>query len=216
MQNPIPFKEQRASAVIPFAMLCAALVMTYIFTKVILMNRPVPRQMTAEEVKGQSAQGEPEPPPPSPMEGKPVPDFALPDLNGKMVKLADLRGKVLFINIWATWCAPCREEMPSLENLYKKLKGPNFEMVGISIDKDGKKSVEPFVKQLGITFPILLDPASATAAKFQITGVPETFLVSQEGIVLHHLIGPTQWDKQSIADALKNLVEKRFSSGTTP
>lgn len=141
------------------------------------------------------------------MEGKPAPDFDLPSLGGKNVRLADLKGKVLFINIWATWCLPCREEMPSMEKLYRLLKGPDFEMIGISVDKDPEKSVAPFVKELGLTFPILLDPKSETAAKYKITGVPETYLVAPNGIIIHHLIGPAKWDRPDVVEALKKLVE---------
>ncbi len=216
MQNETTFKEQRTAAIVPFAILCAAIVMVYVFAKITIINRPIPRQMTEAESAGQSANNEPEPPA-SPMEGKQVPDFDLPTLDGKRMTLSSLRGKVLFINIWATWCAPCREEMPSMENLYKQLKGPDFEMVGISIDKDGSKSVAPFVKQLGLTFPILMDPESAVAKKFQITGVPETYIVNREGLILKHVIGPTAWDKPMVSEALKELIKmRRANSGTKP
>ena len=99
-----------------------------------------------------------------------------------------------------------------MQKLYRELKGADFEMVGISIDKEGKKSVAPFVKELGITFPILLDPASKVAEQFKITGVPETFLVGRDGTILHHVVGPAEWDQPAIVSTLKEVIAK--TSGT--
>ncbi|MBI3580939.1 MAG: TlpA family protein disulfide reductase [Nitrospinae bacterium] len=203
MQNTRTFKEQSRAALAPFAVLCVALLAVYAYTIAEITSRPQP---APAEAPAPSAKAEREPPP-SPMEGKEAPDFDLPTLGGKRVRLADLKGKVLFINIWATWCLPCREEMPSMEKLYGMLKGPDFEMIGISVDKDPEKSVAPFVKELGLTFPILLDPASETAAKYKITGVPETYLVAPNGIIIHHLVGPAKWDRPDVVEALKKLVE---------
>jgi peroxiredoxin len=211
--NNAEFREQRAVAAVPFVVLCVALVAVYLFTKVEMVNRPALRAMG--EMAATAPQQPQAEPPPSPMEGKPVPDFTLPTLDGKTFNAASVRGKILFINIWATWCAPCREEMPSMERLYKQMKGLDFEMVGISIDKDGKKAVAPFVKELGITFPILMDPQSATSAKFNITGVPETFLVNRDGTILHHLVGPTEWDTPAIVGTLKDLVAKTAGLAAT-
>lgn len=185
----------------PFVVLCASLLAVYTYTISEISSRPIPAPAEAPSAKND---GEP---PPSPMEGQQAPDFDLPSLGGKNVRLADLKGKVLFINIWATWCLPCRAEMPSMEKLYRLLKGPDFEMIGISVDKDPEKSVAPFVKELGLTFPILLDPKSETAAKYKITGVPETYLVAPNGTIIHHLIGPAKWDRPDVVEALKKLVE---------
>src|SRR5271157_1210381 len=80
-------------------------------------------------------------------------DFGLPSLRGDYVKLSDYRGKVVFLNIWATWCPPCRDEMPSMESLYQRLKGRNFELLSVSIDREGEKVVRPFVAKFGLSFP---------------------------------------------------------------
>lgn len=140
------------------------------------------------------------------MLGERMPDFKLKRLDGKTVTAGDYKGKFLFINIWATWCPPCVEEMPSMENLYRAMKGTGFDMLAISIDKGGEDVVRKFVKKHGLTFTILLDPKSRAAKSFKTTGVPETFLVSPEGIIIHHQLGPLQWDRPNIVKTIKALV----------
>jgi peroxiredoxin len=122
-----------------------------------------------------------------------APDLLLSNLAGDDVKLSDYRGKVVFLNIWATWCPPCREEMPSMESLYRKLKGRNFEMLAVSIDRDGGKVVRSFAKKYGLTFPVLLDPDNKTYRLYGLIGVPETFIVDKNGVVIHKIIGPQNW-----------------------
>ena len=189
------FSRQRATAFIPFAVLCLLVISAYITLKIEIVNRPVLQKGAVSKRA-----------PVSPMRGKPVPSFALPDLNGKIVTMDQHRGKIVFINIWATWCAPCREEMPSMEALYNKLKGDKFEMLAISIDEDGLASVGPFVEEFGLTFPILLDPSSKTSKKFKTTGVPETFIVNKDGIIIYHSLGPEQWDRSTFSDTIIKLI----------
>lgn len=138
--------------------------------------------------------------------GNPAPDFSLPDLQGNMMRLRNLRGKVVFLNAWATWCPPCRDEMPAMQRLYKRLKGPNFEMLAVSVDHD-RKAVEQFVKDLGLSFPILLDPQMTIVDPYEITGYPETFIIDRNGIVLTHEIGPADWDRPSYREPLLALVD---------
>ena len=213
------FKDQRAAAFLPFALLCAAAIAAFTAVKVNELNR-APLKTLDEMRAGQpEAQAQPKPegvPALSPMDGKPLPALAFTSLDGAKVSLASFKGKVLFVNLWATWCAPCREEMPGMQKLYERMKGENFEMIAISIDKDGKKAVAPFVKELGLTFPVLLDVEQQAAVPFHITGVPETFLVSPDGIILHHLVGPTNWDRPEIGDALKALTRRGFIAGKNP
>jgi peroxiredoxin len=120
-------------------------------------------------------------------------DFGLLSLRGDTVKLSDYRGKAVFLNIWATWCPPCREEMPAMESLHQRLKGREFKMLAVSIDREGEKVIRPFVAKYGLTFPVLLDPDSKTYRLYGLTGIPETFLIDKNGVILYKIIGPENW-----------------------
>jgi peroxiredoxin len=135
-----------------------------------------------------------------------APDFGLSNLAGDYVKLSDYRGKVVFLNIWATWCPPCREEMPSMESLYQRLKGPKFEMLAVSVDRDGEKVVRPFAKKYGLTFPVLLDPDNKTYRLYGLTGVPETFILDKNGAVIHKIIGPQNWMNKEWLDYFDRII----------
>ncbi|OGV97629.1 MAG: hypothetical protein A3I04_03600 [Nitrospinae bacterium RIFCSPLOWO2_02_FULL_39_110] len=142
----------------------------------------------------------------SSIEGTPAPDFTLPDLNGTNHSLSNYKGKVVFLNIWATWCKPCKDEMPSMEKLYQKFKNRDFVMLAVSVDKDGKKAVEPFMREYGLTFPALLDPSGVTSKLYKTTGVPETFIIAKNGIVIHKVIGPRDWSKEPVFEAFERII----------
>jgi cytochrome c biogenesis protein CcmG/thiol:disulfide interchange protein DsbE len=125
--------------------------------------------------------------------GFPAPNFTFPDLNGQQVILSDLRGKVVLINIWATWCPPCRKEMPSMQKLFERFKGENFEILAVSIDSTGREAVAPFMRTMNLTFPALLDPKEDIRSLYGVTGVPESFIIDKEGIVVEKIIGPIDW-----------------------
>lgn len=126
-------------------------------------------------------------------EGSQAPNFTLPLMGGGEASLDDYKGKVVLLNIWATWCNPCREEMPYMEELYQDMKGKPFEILAVSIDTRGSQDVEPFVKSLGLTFPILLDSDKKVNNMYQATGVPETFIIDKNGVVREHILGPVNW-----------------------
>lgn len=134
--------------------------------------------------------------------------FKLTDLSGDPVSLADLRGKVVFLNIWATWCAPCREEMPSMEKLYQRLHGnKGFVMLAVSQDTSGRTEVASYVKKHGYHFDVLLDPKNSVAEAYNVTGVPETFIIDGAGRIVAHHSGAFDWSQPEIRDALEELLK---------
>ena len=137
--------------------------------------------------------------------GKPAPDFVLKDSTGKIWKLSDLKGKAVFVNFWATWCKPCRDEMPSMEALNKAMSDKPFQMLSI-VYNDDLQLAESFARRLGATFPVLANPDSELTEAYMITGVPETFLIDTQGVVRHKLIGPYDWE----APEMKNYVMGLF------
>jgi len=106
-------------------------------------------------------------------------DFTLTDLQGKSWTLSELRGKVVLVNFWATWCPPCRKEMPDLEALYNRFKGQGLVILAISDEEAGK--VQPFISERKITYPVMLDPGRKVNALFQVDGIPKSFVYNREG-----------------------------------
>jgi len=143
----------------------------------------------------------------SPGSGYAAGDFALPDLNGTEVRLADLRGKIVFLNLWATWCPPCRAEMPSMESLYQRFKGRDFAMLAVAEDTDDGP-VREFVRELGLTFPILLDTANRLPGRYGVTGYPETFIIDRSGQVIKHVVGPAAWNSPEMIAYFEGLLGK--------
>jgi thiol-disulfide isomerase/thioredoxin len=137
----------------------------------------------------------------------PAPDFVARDLQGKPIRLSELRGKVVFLNLWATWCAPCREEMPSLEMLQRDMAGMDFVILAVSEDATGAEAVKPYVDEFGFTFPILLSPDGAVGRKYGITGYPETFIIDKSGQVVVHHVGPRHWADSGVRAMLRQLID---------
>lgn len=137
-----------------------------------------------------------------------APDFSLPDLNGKTHTLSQYKGKVVFLNLWTTWCPPCRMEMPAMEQLYRRLENRDFVMLAVSADEAGKKVVAPFAKELGLTFPILLDPEGNLSPRYGVTGYPETFVIDRDGKVVNHTIGPADWESEEMVRYFEALLAK--------
>ena len=144
-----------------------------------------------------------------PLLGKsvPAPDFTFPGLDGKKVSLADYKGKVVLLNIWATWCAPCVAEMPSMEKLYQELKNEDFVILAVSVDETGTEAVAPFMKKHKLGFPVLLDTAGDIKNLYQVTGIPESFIIGKDGIIIEKIIGPRDWAASGAIRFFRNLVQ---------
>ena len=138
--------------------------------------------------------------------GSRAPDFSLPRLGGgEPVRLAGLRGRVVLVNFWATWCKPCEDEMPAMQRLYEALAGPAFELLAISVDED-PAAVSRFRDRLGLGFPILLDPDQRVARAWQTFRFPETLLVDANGTVVERYVGPKEWDAAAYVDLIRRLL----------
>lgn len=153
---------------------------------------------------------------PQAVAGYPAPDFEVVNAEGSPVSLADYRGRVVLLNIWATWCGPCLEEMPSMQRLYEAFSPDDFEIAAVSIDAPagasdavGNPGGDPFAfaGRLGLTFPILLDPTGEIQRTYQTTGVPESFLISPDGIIYKKVAGATAWDSEANVGLVRRLIE---------
>ena len=142
--------------------------------------------------------------------GSRAPDFHARNLaTGRATTLADYRGRVVLLNLWATWCEPCRVEMPSLERLSRKLGGSGFTVVAVSIDEDGDSVVAAFARGLGLTFDILHDQSGAMKQTYQATGVPESWLISPDGVIIKKVIGASEWDGPVNETLVRRLLDER-------
>ena len=142
--------------------------------------------------------------------GKVAADFQLRDLQGRTISLSSLRGKVVFLNVWATWCAPCREEMPSIESLYEEFKNDkNFVVLAVSQDNDGRNAVAPYVQHNNLNFTVLLDPQNDVGEAYNVSGIPETFVIDRDGRIVAHHIGPYDWSAAEIRSALQDLINSK-------
>lgn len=142
--------------------------------------------------------------------GKPAPDFSLTGLDGRLVSLSDYRGKVVVVNVWATWCPPCVDEMPSLEKLHREFKDENFAILAVSIDSDGAAAVAPFMKKHGLTFTALMDTRAAVQTSYRTTGVPETFIIDKKGILVKKVVGPLDWAAPEVLRYIRKLIQEPF------
>lgn len=124
-------------------------------------------------------------------------DFTVPSPNGKTLQLADYKGKVVFLNFWATWCPPCKEEMPAMERLYQRYKERGLVILALSVDTEGAPIVVPFVKEYKLTFPVGLDPKMSVAERYGVRGLPTSFLVDQQGALVALALGPREWNGKS-------------------
>ncbi len=134
-------------------------------------------------------------------------DFELQDLKGKKVKLSGLAGQVVFLNFWATWCPPCRAEMPSMERLHARLKDKGLTVIGVDL-QEGQREVEGFVKEYKLSFPIVIDRSGSVAAQYGIRSIPTTYVIGRDGTILAGRIGGQEWDDPVIAAFFEKLLAR--------
>jgi peroxiredoxin len=142
-----------------------------------------------------------------PTKNKKAPNFGLKDLNGKDVELKHFKGKVVFLNFWATWCGPCKEEMPSMEALCQQFKGKDFTFLTISVDYEGGKAVKEFLDKHNYTFLVLLDPKGETLDLYDVKGIPTTIIIDKKGAMIGKAIGPINWNKPEVISFLNLLLK---------
>ncbi len=136
---------------------------------------------------------------------KPAPDFSLNKLDGTTLNLSSLKGKVILVNFWATWCGPCLAEMPSLNALYAKFKRSDVEVIAISIDEK-KDTITSFLKKFSFDFPIVHDPELNIANSYKVFAYPTTFLIDKNGILQKKYIGEQDWIKEEIILEIKTFL----------
>lgn len=149
--------------------------------------------------------------------GTTAPSFEAVTLDGEPVGLDDFRGKVVLLNIWATWCPPCRYEMPSMQRLYEDLEGEDFEIVAVSVDarvgnrdRDGMPggNVRAFSDSLSLTFPILHDPRGEIRRAYQTRALPESFVIGRDGQIYRKVAGATEWDRPQYVEFIRRLLDE--------
>jgi thiol-disulfide isomerase/thioredoxin len=138
---------------------------------------------------------------------KPLPDIHFQDAAGKSLGLSDLRGKLVVLNLWATWCIPCRQEMLTLDRLQGQLGGPGFAVVALSMDRAGTVAVDPFFREVKIVhLARYLDAGGEAAGRLGVLGLPTTLLIDPKGRELGRLVGPAEWDSAEMIAFLRKLI----------
>ena len=149
--------------------------------------------------------------------GREAPDFIARDLEGRRVSLRELRGEVVMLNVWATWCAPCREEMPSMQRLHARLGPQGLRVVAVSIDAAlgdtdaadrAGGDIRTFVEEHGLTFDVWHHPSGEIQRLYRTTGVPESFVIDRQGRIVRKVLGATEWDSEENIEVLSRLLER--------
>lgn len=139
--------------------------------------------------------------------GDEAPNFMLRDMSGNMKSLSQFRGKVILLNFWATWCGPCRVEMPAMEQLYRAVSRNEFEILAVSTDPQGTVVTRPFQQHMGLTFPILHDADFRVGLTYGARTLPLTFMVDRRGIVRQKIFGARDWDSPEARDLIHELMK---------
>lgn len=144
----------------------------------------------------------------APQIGYTAPDFALTDLDGKLHRLSDHRGKVVLLNFWATWCGPCRIEMPTLQAVSEDYADRDFQLISVAGDLEGAEVVAPYMKSLGLTFPGLIDQAGKVQDLYFVNALPMSFLLDRNGVIAYKLVGFFDWNQPKFRGLLDELLNE--------
>lgn len=140
-------------------------------------------------------------------EGTKMIDFELDALEGGKTKLSDHAGKVVFLNFWATWCPPCRAEMPSMQVLSDRLKDKGLVILAVDL-REGPELVKPFMEEFGLDFPVLLDRTGSVGARYGVRSIPTTYIIDRDGIIVAGRIGGQEWDSDEVIAFFEQLLEQ--------
>jgi peroxiredoxin len=151
-----------------------------------------------------------------PAEPSTAPDFTLMTLEGRPARLREFRGKLVLLNFWATWCAPCLHEMPSMERLYQTFKQTDFVLLAVSMDHQGEGVARPFVDNLKLTFPILLDSTSEVGRQYSVRGLPTTYLIDPDGLLIGAVIGARDWYRTEAKALIAGLLRQTPPTSAPP
>ena len=143
-------------------------------------------------------------------EAQPVPELAFTDEHGGRRTLEDWRGKVGLLNVWATWCAPCRAEMPTLDRLQQRLGGEGFEVVALSVDRAGAGVVRKFFDEIGVKLSVFIDQDGTAIRSLGLFGLPSTLLIDPDGNELGRLAGPAEWDTPEMVSFFEGIIEREL------
>lgn len=147
-----------------------------------------------------------------PTVGSPAPDFRLMDLHGRAVSLSEYQGRVVLLNFWATWCGPCRVEMPAMEALYRSMQPKGLEILAVSVDQEGTAVTRPFQEAMGLSFPILHDQDYQVGLTYGARTLPMTFAIDRQGVIRQLIFGARDWNspeaRKGIAEVLQESIQE--------
>ena len=173
------------------ATLIASLLISYSSSSISAEKSEKPKTETLTRVPGSPA----------------APDFNLEDQNGNFVKLSDHKGKVVIVNFWATWCPPCRKEMPSMQRAWEVLRADDIEMLAINVGEDSDV-IFAFTAEYPVEFPLLMDKTSSVTRQWRVRGLPSTYVVDPDGKIVYQAIGSREWDADTLIKEIQALKKE--------